>query len=219
MLSTTTAFRRALLSSMVAASAVMLAACAGEITAPSAATASTRIGTSGFVPTSAAKTLYGVSDGTYVVTFNPSYSQSFALGANRIDIPARSVCKLVGSGYGAAYWNQPCTPETLPVTMTVVIKDAAKADSRVDFFPAMRFNPANQVQLFMYVPNATATDATNWVMKYCNDLNVCADESRSDASLRSNVDRQNNVVFRRIKHFSGYVVAENDSTVVPNGIQ
>ena len=34
------------------------------------------------------------------------------------------------------------------------------------------------------------------------------DESQTDADLRSNVDVENKVVFRRIKHFSGYVVAE-----------
>ena len=61
----------------------------------------------------------------------------------------------------------------------------------------------------MYVPNATAADARNWVMKYCDDNNVCIDESRSDRDLASFVDRQANVVFRRVKHFSGYLVAEN----------
>jgi hypothetical protein len=46
----------------------------------------------------------------------------------------------------------------------------------------------------------------NWVMKYCNDASVCVDESLTDADLRSNADTQNLMVFRRIKHFSGYIV-------------
>jgi len=44
-------------------------------------------------------------------------------------------------------------------------------------------------------------------MKYCNAAG-CVDESLTDPDLRSNVDVENKVVFRRIKHFSGYVVAE-----------
>jgi hypothetical protein len=44
-------------------------------------------------------------------------------------------------------------------------------------------------------------------MYYCNETG-CVDEAQMDADLRSNVDVENKVVFRRIKHFSGYVVAE-----------
>ena len=209
----TTALRRVLLSAMAAVSVV---ACSGEVTAPAASASSTPERESSFVPTAANKYLYGVSDGTYQVTFEPGKDNSFSLGANRIDIPANSVCKLVGSGYGAMYWNQPCSPEQNDVKMIVVISGARSANSRVDFYPAMRFNPRTSVRLFMYVPNATMADATNWVMKYCNALSLCIDESKNDRDLQSYVDRSNNVVFRRIKHFSGYVVAENsDSTTTP----
>jgi hypothetical protein len=45
------------------------------------------------------------------------------------------------------------------------------------------------------------------VVKYCNESG-CMDESLTDPSLISYVDTDSKVVFRRIKHFSGYVVAE-----------
>ncbi len=189
----------------------LLAACSSErSTAPSRVAASTTPEkTSGFTLSDPSKALYGVSDGTFSVTFSPGRDQSFSLGPNRLDIPANAICRLDGSGYGAAYWNSSCVSETQNVTLTVVIKDAASDHPRVDFSPAMRFNPTKSVQLFMYVPNATSTDARNWVMKYCDDLNLCVDESLKDRDLQSYVDRQANVVFRRVKHFSGYMVAEN----------
>ena len=190
--------------------ALALSACNGDRSTSPVPQAVTPQAKSMFVPGEAAKAMYGVVDGDYVVTFDPSKDQAFYLGPNHLNIPAHSVCALVGSGYGSAYWDQTCKPERLPVTMTVKIRGAASDNPRVDFFPAMRFNPAKTVQLFMYVPNATQADATNWLMQYCptnsGSIGKCIDESKTDASLTSYVDRSANVVFRRIKHFSGYVV-------------
>ncbi len=199
----------------IAAGTMLLSACARDVTAPSAEVQGGALSAvSAFQPTAATKALFGVVDGVYSVTFDPTRDQSFPLGPNRLDMPGRSVCRLVGSGYGSDYWNRSCTPETAPVTLTVTIKGAATDHPSVDFQPAMRFNPDKTVQLFMYVPNATQADATNWIMKYCGTLApTCVDESASDAQLKSYVDRRANVVFRRIKHFSGYVVAEfSDNT-------
>ena len=194
----------------VAAAAMLLGACRGEVTSPPASSVTAtpeRVST--FVPTAANKALVGVVDGSYSVTFDPKQTQSFSLGPNHLDIPAYSVCNLVTSGYGASTWDNSCSPHTLPVTMTVVITGAATDHPQIDFFPAMRFNPTKNVQLFIYVPNATSASAKSWVMQYCaTGSTTCVDESKTDQSLQSYVDKSANVVFRRIKHFSGYVVAE-----------
>jgi hypothetical protein len=193
------------------AGAMLLGACRGEMTSPPLAKTSKSVeGVSSFVPSEAQKSLVGVADGTYTVTFDPRVSQSFALGLNRIDIPANSVCNLLTSGYGPTFWDKPCTPHTLPVTMTVVIKGASGSSPRVDFFPAMRFNPATTVQLFMYVPKVKKNDAKTWVMEYCPDSGKCINESLTDASLQTFVDYRTSVLFRRIKHFSGYVGTGRD---------
>lgn len=187
---------------------VLLAGCAGDATAPSSAVSATPQAISRFVPTSSAKALYGVVDGVYSITFDPSQDNSFNLGPNHLDIPANSVCNLTDSGYGVDTWNNECTPEASLVTITVTITGASTDDPRMDFQPAMRFNPTKSVDLFMYVPGATEDDARNWKMLYCNNLNICEDESLTDPDLQAYVDRSANVVFRRIKHFSGYLVAE-----------
>ncbi|MDQ2664950.1 MAG: hypothetical protein M3Z05_02970 [Gemmatimonadota bacterium] len=169
-----------------------------------------------YAPTAADKAMIGVVDGTYSVTFDPNQSESFALGPNHLDIPAGAVCDLLTSGYGAAYWDAPCDPETHPVTLTVVIQNAASDHPGINFYPAMSFNPSKSVELYMYAPNVSVTDAKNWLMSYCPDLGGCFDESATDHSLSTVIDYTNDMLFRRVKHFSGYTVAERgeDGTII-----
>jgi hypothetical protein len=193
-------------SSTLMAAALILGACNGEVSAPTAAR--TQEATSMFVPSASAKALIGVADGTYTFTFDPSLDQSLWLGPNHLSMPAHSVCHLGISNYGPKFWNKPCVPQTLPVTLTVIIRNASSANPSVDFEPAMRFSPDKTVQLFMYAPQVSRDDAKNWVMKYCPTYGNCFDESLTDASLATSIDYNNNVLFRRVKHFSGYTVAE-----------
>ena len=194
------------------AGVILLGACASEVTAPAATEARAPQTASMFVPSASAKALVGVADGTYTVTFDPTQNQAFYLGPNHLSMPAYSICNLVTSGYGADYWNRSCSPQTLPVTLTVIIKNAAGTHPMVSFLPAMRFNPTKSVQLFMYAPRVSINDAKNWSLIYCPDSGSCLDESKADASLTTSIDYTNNVLFRRVKHFSGYTVAERDST-------
>ena len=205
-----TALRFALL-----AGAGLLGACSSEVTSPPAAPLHVNEATSMFVPSAAAKALIGVADGTYAVTFDPSRDQQFYLGPNHLSLPANSVCNLQTSGYGAAYWDAPCTPQTGTMTLTVVIKNAKSVHPRIEFFPAMRFNPTKLVQLFMYAPHVSKNDAKNWTLLYCPDLGGCFDESDKDKSLSTSIDYDHNVLFRRAKHFSGYTVAELADAVPP----
>ncbi|MFI5257670.1 MAG: hypothetical protein ACHQRK_10445 [Gemmatimonadales bacterium] len=192
----------------VATASLLLAGCAGEATAPSAAPHSrtSSLRTSPFVPSGAQRALVGVSDGSYTFMIDPSQAQSLALGASHLDIPANAICDLATSSYGVGTWNDACTPQTDSLTITAVVKDAATDHPSVEFQPALRFDPQANVNLYLYVTDQATLDATK-IMKYCNETG-CVDESLTDPDLRSNVDVENKVVFRRIKHFSGYVVAE-----------
>jgi hypothetical protein len=92
------------------------------------------------------------------------------------------------------------------MTITAVVRNAATDHPSVEFQPALRFSPSRQVWLYMAVTNQATLDNTK-VLWYCNETE-CFDESTTDADLKSYVDTKNFMVFRRIKHFSGYVVAE-----------
>jgi hypothetical protein len=205
MRSPTMARYRSSVFTMLAAGGMLLTSCSRDVTNPSASTkASTPERVSSFRPNLSAKALYGVSDGTYTLTFDPTQDQSFNIGLNHLDMPANSVCNIAESSYGVSHWNEACTPETDSVTITATISGAASDNPRVDFQPAMRFNPDKNVELFMYAPNVSLSDS--WKLGYCNAQNVCVDESKTDAELQSYVDHDANVVFRRIKHFTGYLV-------------
>ena len=198
---------------------VASSACGTDTTAPTPAAPAAKVTTpearSGFVPSEASKALVGVTDGTYTVTFNPAANQVFSLGPNRLEIPANAVCALGTSGYGAAFWDRPCTPERRPVTLIVTVKGASSANPQVDFKPAMRFNPQTNVNLYFYVPNVRKDDAKNWLILYCPTNSVssgsgssgsCVNEAASDPALQTYVDYGASVLFRRLKHFSVYVV-------------
>jgi len=191
---------------MLAATSLMLAACAGEATAPVAPTLRSQERTSPFVPTAAQRALVGVTDGTYNFTIDPSQAQTLQLGASGLYIPAHAICDVATSSYGMGTWNDTCAPQTEPMTITAVVRNAATDHPSVEFQPALRFSPSSQTWLYMAVTDQATLDNTK-VLFYCNETG-CMDESLTDTDLKSYVDTQNFMVFRRIKHFSGYVVAE-----------
>ena len=201
---------------LLVASGMLIGACAGEVTGPAAAS---HEATSMFVPSDAAKALIGVADGVYKVTFDPKRNQLIPLGPNLISIPGGSVCNLALSGYGADMWNKDCNAHTQPIDLVITIKGASTAHPSIDFAPAMRFDPDKDVQLFMYAPKVSKDDAKNWLMFYCPDKGKCVDESLTDKELVTNIDRPKNMLFRRVKHFSGYTVAERAvDGLLPDGL-
>ena len=191
---------------MLATASLMLAACAGEATAPVAPTLRTQERLSPFVPTGAQRALVGVTDGTYSFTINPGQTQTLQLGASGLYIPANAICDVASSSYGMGMWNDACTPQTEPMTITAVVRNAATDHPSVTFEPALRFSPATEVWLYMSVTDQATLDKSK-VLYYCSNTG-CIDESQTDADLKTYVDKKHYMVFRRIKHFSGYVVAE-----------
>jgi hypothetical protein len=190
---------------------MLLTACAGESVRPTALQTTTQVRTSPFVPTDAQKALVGVSDGTYSFVIDPTQDQSLSLGASHLEIPANAVCDLATSTYGAGHWEESCAAQTDTFTIRAVVRNAATDHPSVDFEPALRFSPDKMVSLYLYVTDDATLDNSR-VMKYCNATG-CVDESLTDASLASSVDLSNRVVFRRIKHFSGYIILQLNETV------
>ena len=190
---------------MLAMAGVLLTACAGDSFKPATVQKTSQIKTSPFTPTAAQKALVGVSDGTYSFVVDPSQDQALALGASYLNIPANAVCDLASSSYGPEHWDESCAAQTDTFTVTAVVRNAASDHPSVDFEPALRFSPDKNVALYLYVTNDATLDASR-IVKYCN-AQGCVDESLTDSSVASSVDLENRVVFRRIKHFSGFMVS------------
>jgi len=182
---------------------VLLTGCADSIK-PAALQKTSELRTSPFTPTPAQKALVDVADGTYSFLIDPSQPQSLQLGPSHLDIPANAVCDLASSSYGPDHWDDACAAQTDTFTVTAVVRNAATDHPSVDFEPALRFSPDANVGLFLYVTDDATLDASRTV-KYCN-AEGCVDESLTDPSVASSVDLVNRVVFRRIKHFSGFIV-------------
>jgi hypothetical protein len=168
--------------------------------------------------------LEGVPDGIYTVTIDPTTSQFVPLGQNVLVIPADGVCDLLTSGYGPATWNQPCAPQKTPVTLTVTLTGSSSSNPKIDFQPALRFNPTKRVELYIST-KANKKTALKWTMLYCADKvaneggNKCIDESITDSDLETFFDPSTKYVWRRIKHFSGYVIAGRDGNEGSDSIE
>jgi hypothetical protein len=141
----------------------------------------------------------------YVVAFRVENAKGATqkIGDHVINIPANAICALGTSGYGPDYWNNSCSPMKGSVVITATILAGPDGEPYVDFQPAMRFAPNKEVTLFF---RDGKEGTKNLTIKYCNNLGNCIDESLNDPSLAPfRVGRS--IVGRRVKHFSGYVVA------------
>lgn len=196
------------------AAAALLAGCAGDVSAPKTARPVLLQRSAPIAPTAATRALVGATDGTYTFNVDPKLPQRLQIGASYLDLPANSICNVATSSYGTGYWNDPCALQTDTLTITAIVRDAASLNPSIEFHPALRFNPANTVTLYLYLTDPQSAQAANRAVQYCN-ASGCVNEAVADTTLQSYIDTPNNVVFRRIKHFSGYIIlSDSDPTAI-----
>lgn len=201
---------------LLAMSGVVVAssACSTDATAPLPLTAPESAGLSkGGLPDGRAKPVKGTTDddsSTYVIQVDPRRDNYLQFGAHSLWLPAHSICDPATSGYGIGTWDDRCSPLTTRITITARVRSASGGLPRIDFEPALRFNPRESVYLTLAVKGKQAQEAAAMRILYCptNVSKFCVDEALTDPSLETVLDRPNKQVYRRIKHFSGYLVAE-----------
>jgi len=179
----------------VCGTAALLAGCRGEPVAPSVShQPSASLSSTGLVTS---------------FVYDPAVGGSFELASqHRITFTAGAVCDPLVSTYGVTEWDQPCTPLTTPITITA--RSYTQNDRpRVDFSPSLRFVPGSEVVLFLR-DKAAASDSTA-VLQWCDDANVCVTEAAPLPSYLTKRDQALGMVFRAIKHFSGYTISAGRS--------
>ena len=141
----------------------------------------------------------------YVITFRVDNQKGATqkIQDHVINLPANAICDLQTSGYGETMWNKSCAPLKGSVVITATVLEGPDGEPYIDFQPAMRFAPNKEVTLFF---RDKKDGEKNLAVKYCNNLGFCMDESLNDASLKP-FRINKNIVGRRVKHFSGYVIA------------
>ena len=147
---------------------------------------------------------------TFTFRIDPSRDNLLRMGAHTLWLPASAICDPSLTSYGTAFWNDGCTPLASPVTIIAKVRGASAGLPRVDLEPELRFNPRTSVYLTFAVKGKQAKKTASMRILYCatSAVKACVDEALGDPSLKSVLDRPERTVFRRIKHFSGYLVAE-----------
>jgi hypothetical protein len=124
---------------------------------------------------------------------------------NRIKFPngASSVCDIATSSYGPGTWDAPCKPSAVPVVITAKTWTDARGLTHADFQPALRFVPSDEIVLSMKNRDGLITDDMR--IDFCSALG-CVNEGATDPTVTTKLDKKAKNAFRRIKHFSGYMV-------------
>jgi hypothetical protein len=143
---------------------------------------------------------------TTTFVYDPMVPATYALpGQHRISFPPGAVCDPATSSYGVTEWDQPCQPLLTPIAITAVSTLTPQGHPRVDFSPALRFVPGRDVTL--YLRDAEAALDASAVIQWCDDAGQCVDEGALQASTETRRDAALGIVFRVIKHFSGYLIS------------
>lgn len=158
---------------------------------------------------------FGDQSSTFIVTANGG---SFNVGGLfSVNFPANSICADDGS-YAVGKWDAACTPRksALKITATVRMTSSGVA---VDFSPDIRFVPSQTVTVSTDLFAGFIRANRSYYMAHPSALRPFAfyysatlGGSRIadyvlDPSVVTHVDLNTGIVWRRVKHFSGYSMA------------
>lgn len=201
---------------IVVANAVVLMAVAGcrdNIVAPSAAPASAPTTMMQAPEGRPSLSLVGGSlNASTDFTVGPA-GGVFFVGSHAVVFPAHTICDPARSSYGPGTWNSPCEVLRKPITIHAEVR-TKDGRSWVDFQPELRFAPSNNpsrwVWMYMRTPEAVGAsgDLSRFNILYAESIGgQTTNDAEIDRTLRTYVDTRSGISFRRIQHFSGYVVA------------
>jgi hypothetical protein len=147
--------------------------------------------------------------GTATFVVNPNETRSYSFGPHSVYIPAHAICDPQTAGYAEELWDSPCTALRDPITVTVHW-DGSGGHSAVTFEPDLRFAPSSSMMKWVWLTlhdKKQISDQLNYAILWQSPLQGWVDESATDATLKAYVSKGDNTVYRRLKHFSGYLVA------------
>jgi len=211
--------RRNTLLLLVGAVAALAVACRDSVVAPARSASSLSASASpSFSASSNNRTLLGTLE------LSPN-GGTYHVGDFDIVMPAGAVCDPATTKYGARHWDDDCDAATSTITVNVIAKRRG-GRTQVDFQPDLRFKPSAGwvvIQTAAYSDFLTSSAVRqlspsssyfwNFAMLYVpSGGGSQIDEVRStrDASLVTHVDLRTGLVWRRVKHFSGYLVSAGD---------
>ena len=145
------------------------------------------------------------------------------LDAFTLKFPAGAVCdpnaQDTQAGYAAQDWNAACTVATGDVAVHATLK-WQDGVLYADFQPALRFVPNKSVTISTNVLASLVQGANDnatkqgWSIQYTPGIGSAGVfDALSDPSLRTVVAGSSGKIFRRIKHFSGYLIVTTEGFI------
>jgi len=200
-----------------AALALLSLSCGESSTSPSASRVLNPAGGKPSLDYNSGAPFGGVRTTSFTVTSDGGTFQIGGLYA--LAFPANSICDPATSSYGPGTWDDPCTTladdQSVTITATLAFTNSGLT---IDFSPALRFNPNTKVLIATNVyANAITSHADYFAANpsalhtlgiyYSPRLDAAAKtDAGFDRSLVTHVNLNTGIVWRRIKHFSGYNV-------------
>lgn len=213
------------------AAAISVAACSDSSNNPSAPTTRTPPSLSApLAGLGASATWAGFASGDFTLTSNGG---TFVIsGLYTLTFPANSVCDPDQSSYGPTEWDSPC--QTLADGQSIKVHGSISLIAGglgVDFNVPLRFSPDTRVTLSTSVFASVLKSNQDYFSSNTSALNFLAiyyapaigqdpvPDYLTDPDVITHVDLTTGRVWRRIKHFSGYVVGAKSATCDSNCVQ
>lgn len=197
---------------LIAGIALIISGCRDTVAPPSSEPLATLIPARDLSFSSVVSSTEGA--GAVEFTFNfTKAAGSIQLGEFTLAWEENSVCERDNSGYGFEFFRKSCEAEDDDVEMTArVWSDNGR--TYVDFFPDIRFSPAKNVTLSVVRDEIVGRRLnTRLKLKYniyythrIGDTRYFIDEAWFDPEQRTHFDTQTGLVWREIRHFSGFVI-------------
>ena len=142
----------------------------------------------------------------------------FRMGPHAVYFPGQSICDPATSTYGLTEWDKPCNAAINPVRIHAELRTVGGYEW-VEFTPALRFVPGKWVMIYMH--SAALASGQNAPLKILwapvtGALGI--DESLTDPTLLTRTWPTYGIVYRRIKHFSGYQVSAGVADILTDTI-
>ena len=135
----------------------------------------------------------------------------FSMGPHHVYFPARAICDPAKSTYGTTEWDKPCEPLSGSITIKAEVR-VSDGVPWVFFTPNLRFVPSSYSSrgVWLYLETRqpiTTADLDRFTILWFSESGAAPiDESLTDPTLVTHIWPETGLVYRRIKHFSGYQV-------------
>jgi hypothetical protein len=170
---------------------------------------------------SAAASALGSTESDFVVNADGG---SFSLGAYTVSFPGNSVCDPTVSTYGTTEWDKNCAVLSDGQSIKIHATISLTSDGlTVDFTPALRFSPSAKVTISTDIFASFILANQDYFQKNRKALNAFAilyspgvgskavSDFAADRSVTTHVDLNTGIVWRRVKHFSGYSIVSGEA--------